>query len=66
MHLKTHAVRLLIVCVAVLVLLYEPGLAVFAVGGGMAALLIVGGARPTSPGVASVSSPLQPRDKAGL
>ncbi len=43
-RLKTHVARLLIVCVAALTLVYEPGLAVFAVGGAVAALMIVGDA----------------------
>ncbi len=46
MRLKTHVARLVIVCVVALALVYEPGLAVFAVAGGAAALLIVGDAGP--------------------
>lgn len=40
-RLKSIAVRAAIVVVAFLVAFYEPGLAVFAVGGGVAALMIV-------------------------
>ncbi len=43
-RLKTHVIRLLIVFAAVLTLIYEPGLAVFAVGAAVAALMIVGDA----------------------
>ncbi len=43
-RLKIHVARLLIVCAAALTLVYEPGLAVFAVGGAVAALMIVGDA----------------------
>ncbi len=40
-HMKSIVARVFIVVVAFLVALYEPGLAVFAVGGGVAAFLIV-------------------------
>ncbi|MHB8253735.1 MAG: hypothetical protein ACYDEV_08555 [Acidiferrobacter sp.] len=41
MHIKTISIRLIIVLISATVTWYEPGLAVFAIAGGVAALIIV-------------------------